>query len=91
MRRKILITIAVSVLLVACCGCTKNSRTRTWGATNVVELEPGQKLVQVTWNEASLWYLTEPMEVGYEPKTMVFQEDSRLGVMEGKVVFREKR
>ena len=91
MRRKVLITIAVSILLVACCGCTKNSRTRTWGATNVVELEPGQKLVQVTWKEASLWYLTEPMEEWYEPKTKVFQEDSRFGIMEGKVFFHEKR
>jgi hypothetical protein len=57
----------------------------------VIELDPGQKLVNATWKEANLWYLTEPMESGYVPKTKVFKEDSRFGVMEGKVIFHEKR
>lgn len=89
--KKILFAIAFGLLLLACCGCTENLRTRRYGGTSVVELDPGQKLVEVTWKEASLWYLTEPMEPGYEPKTKMFQEDSRFGVMEGKVIFHERR
>lgn len=89
--KKILFAIAFGLLLLACCSCTENLRARTYGGTTTVELEPGQKLIEVTWKETSLWYLTEPMEPGYEPKTKVFQEDSRFGVMEGKVIFHEKR
>lgn len=89
--KKILFAIAFGLLLLACCSCTENLRARTYGGTSTVELEPGQKLIEVTWKEASLWYLTEPMEPGYEPKTKVFQEDSRFGVMEGKVIFHERR
>ncbi len=89
--KKTLIVIAIGILLLACCSCTENLRTRRYGGTSVIDLEPGQKLMEVTWKEASLWYLTEPMEPGYEPKRKVFQEDSRFGVMEGKVVFVEKK
>ena len=89
--KKILFAIAFGLLLLVCCSCTENLRTRKYGGTTVVELDTGQKLVEVTWKETSLWYLTEPMEPGYEPKTKVFQEDSRFGVMEGKVVFHERR
>lgn len=89
--KKILFAIAFGLLLLSCCSCTKNLRARTYGGTFTVELDPGQKLVEVTWKEASLWYLTESMEPGYEPKTKVFQEDSRFGIMEGKVIFHERR
>jgi hypothetical protein len=87
---KVLLVILVVCLMLACVSCTENLRTRTYGGTSTVELDPGQKLVEVTWKETSLWYLTEPMEPGYEPKTKVFQEDSRFGIMEGKVIFHEK-
>ena len=79
------------VAVVAFSSCTENLRTRKYGGTTTVDLDPGQKLVEVTWKEASLWYLTEPMEPEYEPKTKVFQEDSRFGIMEGKVIFHERR
>lgn len=89
--KKILFAIAFGIVLLACCSCTENTRTRTWGGSSVIELDPGQKLINATWKEANVWYLTEPMEPGYEPKTKVFQEDSRFGVMEGKVIFHERR
>ena len=88
--KKTLFAIVFGFLLLTCSSCTENLRTRRYGGTSTVELEPGQKLIEVTWKEASRWYLTEPMEPGYEPKTKVFQEDSRFGVMEGKVIFYEK-
>lgn len=88
--KKILFAIAFGFLLLTCVSCTENLRTRQYGGTSIVELDPGQKLVEVTWKETSLWYLTEPMEPGYEPKIKVFQEDSRFGIMEGKVIFHEK-
>lgn len=89
--KKFITFILVLVAVVAFSSCTDNLRTRMYGGTTTVDLDPGQKLVEVTWKEASLWYLTEPMEPGYEPKTKVFQEDSRFGVLEGKVIFVEHR
>ena len=89
--KKFITFILVLVAVAAFISCTDNLRTRMYGGTTTVDLDPGKKLIEVTWKEASLWYLTEPMEPGYEPKTKVFQEDSRFGVMEGKVIFVEHR
>ena len=89
--KKIITFILVLVAVVAFSSCTENLRARNYGGTTTIELDPGQKLIEVTWKETSIWYLTEPMEPGYEPKTKVFQEDSRFGVMEGKVIFHERK
>ena len=89
--KKIITFILVLVVVVAFSSCTENLRARNYGGTTTIELDPGQKLIEVTWKETSIWYLTEPMEPGYEPKTKVFQEDSRFGVMEGKVIFHERK
>ena len=89
--KKVIAIIAICCFLVMCCSCTENLRARQYGGTATIELEPGQKLVEATWKESSIWYLTEPMEPGYEPKTKTFQEDSRFGVMEGTVIFVERR
>lgn len=89
--KKFITFVLALVAVVAFSSCTENLRARRYGGTTTIELDPGQKLVEVTWKEASIWYLTEPMEPGYMPKTKVFQEDSRFGVMEGKVIFNERR
>jgi hypothetical protein len=65
--------------------------SRKWGGTSTITLQPGEKLVEATWKDANLWYLTEPMEDDYVPKTKTFQESSVCGVMEGKVIFIERR
>ncbi len=49
------------------------------------------KLVEATWKENNLWYLVEPMEEDYVPKTKVFIENSNAGMIEGKVTFVETR
>lgn len=56
-----------------------------------VKLEPGQKLMMATWKENSLFYLTEPMEESYHPKTKTFQENSSYGMLETKVIFIESK
>ena len=66
--------------------------TRKYGGTTTIKLEPGEKLVEATWKEGgNLWYLVEPMDSGYTPKTKYFKESSAMGVMEGKVIFVETR
>ena len=90
----ILVLIIANILLLAfLCSCTDNTRSRIWGGKMTIELPKGQKLVEATWkgDGNSLWYLTEPMNADYTPKTKVFQEDSRFGVLEGSVVFVESK
>lgn len=81
-----LIAIAMMMSFSSCQGCT-----RQWGGTTKIELEPGEKLVEATWKNNSIWYLVEPMESDYVPKTKVFKEQSNARMLEGQVVFVEKR
>ena len=66
--------------------------SRNFGGNTTINLEHGQKLVEATWKgDADLWYLTEPMDSNYTPKTKVFKESSMMGVMQGTVTFVESR
>ena len=66
--------------------------TRKYGGTTTIKLEPGEKLMEATWKEdGNVWYLVEPMDSDYVPKTKTFKESSAMGVMEGKVIFIETR
>ena len=92
LRWYVIITIVLIIIsLFYLCSCTENTRSRVWGGKMTIELPKGQKLVEATWkgDGNSLWYLTEPMDADYTPKTKVFQEDSRFGVLEGSVIFIE--
>ena len=71
--------------------CTENQRARQFGGTITIELPPGEKLVMATWKETDLFYLTEPMDSNYVPKTKTFREDSSWGVMESTVIFKERK
>jgi len=55
-----------------------------------IYLPDNEMLINATWKESQLWYLTQKMPEGYQPTTKTFQEKSSLGVMEGKIIFYEK-
>lgn len=65
--------------------------SREFGGTTVINLKPGERLVEVTWKESNLWYLVEEMDSDYVPKTKVFKESSTFGTLNGKVIFNESR
>ncbi len=65
--------------------------TRQYGGNTTIKLEKGEKLIEATWKGADLWYLVEPMDSDYTPKTKVFKESSLYGVMEGSVTFIESK
>lgn len=81
----------VILLMFLCLTSCDQYITRTMGGTTKIELEPGEKLVEATWKGDDIWYLVEPMDSDYVPKTKTFKESSRIGVLEGKVIFYEKR
>lgn len=70
-------------------GCTENQVARNFGGTMTMELPKGEKLINVTWKESQMWYLTRPFQPGEEAAVLTFQEKSDLGMMEGKVIFME--
>jgi hypothetical protein len=86
-----IIAAIVAAMIVAClCSC-ENLVTRNFGGSQTIELEKGQRLVEITFKDNDLWILTEPMDSDYVPKTKTFYEDSNLGVMQGKITIVEQR
>ena len=86
--RKIFMIICLTLSLCSC----EQQITRQYGGTTTINLEKGEKLVEVTWKDGGdLWYLVEPMDSDYIPKVKVFKESSIYGVLEGKVVFIENK
>ena len=79
--------VCVSMSLMSC----EQAITRRYGGNMTVNLNAGERLVEVTWKENSVWYLVEPMDSNYEPKTKVFKENSMLGIAEGSITFIETR
>lgn len=89
--KKIVMLFTVVAMLCLCVGCTEQTRARSLGGTTHINLPAGQKLIEVTWKESNLWYLTAPMEDDYIPTVKTFQEDSEWGMIEGTVIFHESR
>lgn len=88
--KKIRLILVITVLTFMLTSCEQYF-SKNWGGTTTIELEKGKRLVEVTWKDDNLWYLIEPMEPNYTPKTKEFVESSNYGVLEGKVIFVESK
>jgi len=89
MKKIILIIACISTLLMT--GCTEQNLTRSFGGNMTINLEPNEKLEEITWKEDELWYLTRPMRDDEEPETHSFKESSNFGIFEGTVTIAETR
>jgi hypothetical protein len=78
--KKLFLAIVMGVMVTS---CTENDRVKTWGGEGNINLPKGRKLVNVTWKETEIWYLTRPMDSNDVAETYQFQEESSWGVMEG--------
>ena len=87
--KKIIIAITALALTLGMAGC--QSATRNCGGNTTLELEPNQKLEEITWKDDSLWYLTRPMTNDDIAETHTFQESSNFGVFEGSVTVVERK
>jgi hypothetical protein len=82
--------IILAVLAIATfTGCTENQSAKNYGGKMTIDLPPRQKLVNVTWKETELWYLTRPAKAGEVPETLTFTEKSNYGILEGTIIFNE--
>lgn len=90
MKKRILALLAVVILAVSTLtGC--QGATKSFGGSMTLNLEPNQKLEEITWKDDSLWYLTRPMTDDDIAETHTFQQSSEWGVFEGTVTIIESR
>lgn len=87
MKKLLFAAFAAALLLIGC----GQFVSRKLGGDTTIKLEKGERLVEATWKDNSLWYFVEPMDSDYIPKTKVFKESSQFGVLEGTVIFVEQR
>jgi len=78
--KKVLVLVGMIISLGS---CTENVRVKTWGGEGTINLPKGRKLVNVTWKETQVWYLTRPMKNDDVAETYQFQEESSWGMIEG--------
>lgn len=71
--------------------CTQNERARSFGGNMTVNLPANTKLVNITWKEDQLWYLTKPMSAKDSAERYTFHEESSYGMMEGTVTIIESK
>ena len=71
-------------------GCTENQRAKVIGGTVTIKLEPGKKLEMLTWKDADLWIQTRDFRPEEFAETHYFQEKSKYGVFEGKIIIIEQ-
>ncbi len=74
-----------------CLTSCEQQLAKSLGGTTTIKLQPGERLLECTWKGDEIWYLVEPMDSNYIPKTKEFKENSVMGVIEGKVIFIETR
>jgi len=63
--------------------CTENSRVKSFGGEGTINLPKGRKLVNVTWKETQIWYLTRPMNSTDVAETYQFHGESSWRMVEG--------
>lgn len=87
--KKLIIFLFIIMTLISC----SQHATCQFGGNSTIKLEPGEKLVEVIWKYeyGDIWYLVEPMDSNYVPKTKVFKKRSMTGVIEGSVTFIETK
>ncbi len=83
--------IFISVCLLTIISCTENSKAKNYGGKAELELPVGEKLVNVTWKDEDLWYLTRPMMPTDTACTYTFSEESSWGVWEGTYIIKETK
>lgn len=90
MKKKLVSLLVIGVLCGSLLtGC--QSATKSFGGSMTLNLEPNQKLEEITWKDDSLWYLTRPMTNDDIAETHTFQQQSEFGVFEGTVTIIETK
>ncbi len=88
MKIKLILAVIVTITMIA---CTSNSRAKKFGGKVTIDLPVNQKLVNITWKESNMWYLTKPMTITDSAETYTFREESNMGIWEGTIIIKESK
>lgn len=83
--------LALTLITFATSSCTDNTMAKSFGGNMDINLPTNTKLVNVTWKESELWYLTRPMHADETAETFTFHEKSSFGMLQGTVTFHETK
>jgi len=83
----ILLLLAIIFLATSC----QNWRVKKAGGSMTIELKANEKLVNATWKDSNLWYLTKPMSKTDSAETSILREKSKHGLLEGQITFIETK
>jgi hypothetical protein len=81
MKKTVVALIMLATLSLA--SCTSNEMAKQFGGISRMNLPKGEKLVNITWKEDEIWYLTRPMNSDEVAETYKFHEESSWGAVEG--------
>lgn len=81
--------LALLLLIPFLSNCTEQKRVKKYGGTMDINLPKNQKFVNATWKGEQIWYVHRPMRPDEISETYIFREKSKLGIIEGKIIFRE--
>lgn len=87
----ILLFLAMLAIMASVNGCTQQERAKSFGGSMTIDLPENTKLINITWKEDNLWYLTREMGIDEEPETYVFSESSSYGLFEGTITIQEHK
>ena len=89
MKKKLLSILMLGLVAIGGLGC--NTMAKNFGGNIELDLPKGKKLVEITWKDDSLWYVTKNMKEDDIEETYEFKEDSKWGAMEGTVTIHEHK
>ena len=89
MKKKIICGILILGTLISLTGC--QTVAKNLGGTTTVDLDENRKLIECTWKEDSLWFLTKEMKEDDIAETYEFKESSNFGIIEGTVIIKEHK
>lgn len=78
------VLLCLSLLSLTLISCTDNSRARSWGGKEVIELPSNHRFINSTWKETNLWVITQDTISG----KFYMNEKSSFGVLEGSIEFK---
>lgn len=81
--------VLLAVMVFSLTGC--KSIAKSYSEIITIDVPKGQKVIEATWKGSDVWYLTRSMHEDEKPETFTLQEDSNLGIIEGKVIFKESK
>ena len=83
--------LAALFIVLFCCACGALNNLESYSHARVIELPEGMKLVNAKLEkDSSVWVFMESVDSSYIPKTKILQRESKYGIIEDRLIFREK-